>query len=300
MTSVHKPNIRRALCVVLAIFLLLPTAFPAWASGIESIPLRIPITGQVRKPFKTATIDTSNLSQGYVMCRYTGSASKAAVQVERIGSGKIYTHFISCGGDYASIPLTEGSGRYTVSVWEHLAGKRYSLAAQLTVDVSLEDDLLPFLYASHIIRFREGSLAVEKARELAEKAGGEPETIAAVYDFIVKNIRYDNDKAISVEAGYISEPDTVMKTGKGICIDYTALMASMLRSLGIPVKMIYGREPDGAYHSWVMVYSSEGGIAGNQELSAGEWTLFDPTFAANISKESWVPDKDGYEDNYIY
>ena len=51
-----------------------------------------------------------------------------------------------------------------------------------------------------------------------------------------------------------------METGKGICFDYASLAASMLRSQGIPTKIIFGYvAPDNLYHAWNMFYTEEKG-----------------------------------------
>lgn len=299
MLSIHRRIPARALCAGFLMLLLLTLPMRAWAAELEVV--RIPATGCKQVKEGAVTIDISNLSQGYVMCSYNGSADKIAIQVKKAGSDTVYTYYTPVNGDYEAIPLTEGSGRYYVQVWERLSGYSYTHAAKTVVDVVLEDELLPFLYSSHIIRFRENSLSVEKGRELAEHAGGDAETIAAVHAFIVENIRYDHEKVETLPAGYIANPDDVLISGKGICVDYAALMAAMLRSLGIPIQVVYGRTTDGMYHCWVRVYSGDAGRVGNVELQPGRWTLLDPTFAANVlNKSSWVPDTSGYEAVYTY
>ena len=55
--------------------------------------------------------------------------------------------------------------------------------------------------------------------------------------------------------------DSVMAEKKGICFDYAALMASMLRSQGVPVKLVVGYTSQGVYHAWINVWSEEGDCA---------------------------------------
>ena len=51
--------------------------------------------------------------------------------------------------------------------------------------------------------------------------------------------------------------DVILQEKKGICFDYAALMATMLRSQNIPAKMEIGyanMEEGAVYHAWLSVY----------------------------------------------
>lgn len=299
MTIHHPKPIAHALWVLLVILSLLARPMTAYAGAAPA--LQLPETGDLRVTGSAAVIDKSHLSRGYVMCRYTGKADRAAVQVEKAGSGKVYTHYISAVDGFTAIPFTEGDGRYTVDVLERQSGKTYAYAARTSVEVLLEDAFLPFLSASHIVRFDADSESVEKGRQLTEEAGGDAEAIAAVHDYLAENIRYDKEKAANLPTGYVSNPDAVLRDGMGICVDYAALMAAMLRSQGIPTKVIYGTTPGGEYHCWVRVYSTDAGKVGKTRLKVGAWTLLDPTFAAGFrNTPSWAPDASGYTIAYTY
>ena len=87
-------------------------------------------------------------------------------------------------------------------------------------------------------------------KELAASCTTDADIAAAVYDYMVKNIQYDTKKAASVQNGYLPSPDETLKTGKGICFDYASLAAAMLRSEGIPCKLITGYVGEETYHAW--------------------------------------------------
>ena len=104
----------------------------------------------------------------------------------------------------------------------------------------------------------------------------------------MNNISYDRVLASSITSGelkaYIPNPDRTLSTGKGICYDYAALMAAMLRSQGIPTRLIMGQVPQG-YHAWNEVYLQGTGwviIASFKywEVAGSAWVMFDATFAA--------------------
>lgn len=64
----------------------------------------------------SVSIDASNISDGYVMIRYTGRSEKAKAQIT-IPDGTVYTYTIK-GSDYNTFPLTGGNGDYTLKVYE--------------------------------------------------------------------------------------------------------------------------------------------------------------------------------------
>ena len=85
-----------------------------------------------------------------------------------------------------------------------------------------------------------------------------------------------------------------MKTGKGICFDYAALMTSMLRSQRIPTKLEVGYAGE-TYHAWISTYvDDKGWVDDIIKFDGKDWQLMDPTLAASNDKESvkkYVNDK---------
>ena len=91
---------------------------------------------------------------------------------------------------------------------------------------------------------------------------------------------------------------------KGICFDYAALMTGMLRSLGIPCKMIFGYAGK-AYHAWISVWSEDTGwVDGVIFFDGTTWQRLDPTFAssANQSEEimKYIGNGSNYKEKYFY
>ena len=99
----------------------------------------------------------------------------------------------------------------------------------------------------------------------------------------------------------IAETKT-LSTGKGICFDYASLAAAMLRSQGIPTKLIFGYvSPDDVYHAWNMFYTEESGwVTVSFEVSGNSWNRMDLTFSAGGAAASFVGDGSNYTDVYAY
>ena len=129
--------------------------------------------------------------------------------------------------------------------------------------------------------YSENSACVQEARELAADCSEDSEVAAAVYDLLVNNIRYDKQKAETVQSGYLPDPDETLSSKKGICFDYAALAAAMLRSMGIPCKLITGYVGENTYHAWNSFYlKNSGWITVEFKVNANEWQRVDITFAA--------------------
>ena len=102
---------------------------------------------------------------------------------------------------------------------------------------------------------------------------------------------------------YIPDIDATMQTRKGICFDYASLMSALLRSQGIPTKLVVGYSGT-AYHAWISVYLDEAGWVDNIiEFDGKDWSLMDPTLAANNDEDSvkkYVGDGSNYIVKYSY
>lgn len=268
----------------------------------DSIPqvLTPAADGTVAYTSPAATIDASHTSEGYVMVSYTGSSDKVKLQIAE-PSGVTTTYDLKSG--WAAFPLTGDSGAYTVTVLEHAYDNQYTTAFSQTVDAAITNAFGPYLYPSQYVNFTADSQAVAKAQELASGADTDLDVVANVYDYVTKNIKYDNDEAATVTTGYLPDVDAVLKSGKGICFDYTALMAAMLRSQRIPTRLEVGYSGS-AYHAWISVYTQESGwVNGIIQFNGSTWTLMDPTLGANNDNSSvkdYIGDGSHYQTKYIY
>lgn len=243
-------------------------------------------------------IDISHCDQGYGLVKYTGEADKINIQIDT-PDGNNYKYFIEEKEVYVPIAFTSGDGTYIVSAFEHIEGDQYVSLFTEIVDVALEDDFLPYLYPNQYVNFTSDSDAVKKAAEITKNASTDLELLTTVYHFVISNIVYDNAKAESVEIGYMPDIDETLETETGICFDYAALMAAMLRSQGVPCKMAIGYSSD-VKHAWIDVYiEGQGWVDKAIEFNGKEWRLLDPTFASYNEDDETVKEYIGDGANYI-
>ncbi|MFR9191052.1 MAG: transglutaminase-like domain-containing protein [Anaerotruncus massiliensis (ex Togo et al. 2019)] len=276
---------RRALRLALlpAVFLLLAAlcALPADAAAPAGTYVRTPAApGTVVHSNAKAGFDASNASQGYIMAWYAGTSDKVKVQIT--GGGSTYTYNLNTAGRKEVFPLTMGDGSYTVAVYERVTGNQYALAYSKQISVKLESAFLPFLYPNQYVNFSASSRTVSVAGTLAADAADQLGVVTNIYNYVISHITYDSYKAANVQSGYLPSVDSTLAAGTGICFDYAAVMAAMLRSQQIPTRLEVGYVSGGTYHAWISTYIAEvGWVDGIIQFDGKSWKLMDPTFASN-------------------
>ena len=209
-------------------------------------------------------VDASNTNFGYVMVRSEPNDKLLKTRVSN-GDGA-YNYDQRADNAFETYPLQMGDGTYDLQVLEQAEGTMYSRVFNTDVPVKLDCPEIPFLYPNQYVNYARGGTAVSEAIELTSGMTDTQKIVKKLYRYVVDHIEYDYDKAATVKSGYLPSPDETLAAGKGICFDYAALFATMLRARGIPVKLVIGYvAPDNLYHAWNLVYVD------------GVWQLFDAT-----------------------
>lgn len=281
-----------------------PTPFVPLRDNTPYCPTPV-ASGAVTYGNDVTTIDVSNASDGYIMANYTGTCPKVKLQI--IGPSSYKCTYNLNTAEYQAFPLTDGDGSYTITVNENIQGKEYSVSYELNLDVSITDPFSPYLTPSSYVNYNAHTSAVELAAQLCETAADDLDCVSAVYNYVIENIVYDYDKASQITSGalasYIADIDGTLNSGKGICLDYAALMACMLRTQHIPTRLEVGYAGL-AYHAWISVYIKDvGWVNGIVKFDGTSWSLMDPTFAASNSEEElkeFIGDGSNYSVRYIY
>jgi len=250
-----------------------------------------------------AEVDFSNASDGYVMARWIG-ATTADVRVVIVGPNNVqYQYRLNTAGQWEAFPLSGGNGNYIVRVMERVEGTRFAVTNTVNISLTLTDELAPFLRPNQFVNFNANSTAVAHANNLVRESRSVLQSVTLVYNWVVENISYDTELANTVQSGYVPDLEHVMNVRRGICFDYAALMTAMLRSQGIPTRLVIGYVGT-VRHAWISVFTEETGWINNLiQFDGNEWHLMDPTFTSTGGAEAarrFVGDGQNHNQTHVH
>ena len=241
----------------------------------------------------SAEYDKSNLDQGIISVKYTSQSAdkKAKVLIEY--KSQQYQYNIKSGSAYVNFPLQLGNGTYTVGVYEQIEDTKYAQVSETTVNLKLDDSSMVYLNSIQLIDWGEKMNTVTLAKELTKNKKNDPDKVEVCYQYMVQQFSYDYVKMKNVEYDYIPVIDDVLKKKLGICYDYAAVFASMLRSQGIKCKLIMGYTTNvKEYHAWNEVFIND------------KWVVVDTTYDsqmfANKIKYTFEKARKDYKESYEY
>ena len=242
--------------------------------------------------------DLSAVEEGYVAVSAV-SDKRLKFQVD---TGDIYYYDLKNDGTPSIFPLQSGNGHYVFRVCENIVESSYAYIAEASADVTMIDEFQPYLRTNDYVPYEKDSECVKLASQFASESYSALDVVDQVFRYVCQNVTYDKAKAENVQSGYVPDPDETLKTGKGICFDYASLTASMLRSQGIPTKLIFGYvSPNDVYHAWNMIYTKETGwIVAEFKVDQNDWNRIDLTFSANGADAQFIGDGGNYMDVYQY
>ena len=271
----------------------------------DSTPLcLVPTVGGARSDLvfgcDVATVDASNSEEGYVIVNYFGTSEKVKLKI--IGPDNVEYVYTLHGGEEV-FPFTAGNGDYNIKVYEIITGDQYAVVLNEVFNVNITNQFGPYLYPNQYVNFKSSDKTITLGSQICKNSTSELETVEAVYNYVVENITYDKEKAMTVQSGYLPVIDETVSTKTGICFDYAAVMASMLRSQRIPTRMELGYV-DEVYHAWISTYITDiGWVNGIIAFDGESWTMMDPTFAATSGKDEtkdFVGNGTNYQRKFVY
>lgn len=245
--------------------------------------LTVPVTAWANP--SASRIDVSELSHGVVSIQKDPARGSEKVKITK-GNQHFY-YSIEANNRF---PLQLGDGTYTISVLENVMGNKYRMVENREVVLTASSPEAVYLQPIQMIYWNEQTQAIAKARELTKDLKTDREKVAAIYNYVIQNVQYDYEKAKVVTSDYIPSVDATLQVGQGICYDYSALFAAMLRSEGIPTKLVMGKKNDIVqYHAWNEIYFKD----------TNEWVIIDTTYDSIMSKGTKKPTMIKNKSEYI-
>ena len=273
----------------------------------EEVP---PPTGVVLEPVapgnreqrsEQCVVDYSNAEDGYVMVFYYGETDKR-LKVLLSGPSTIYNYDLP-QGQWVVLPLSDGDGAYQAGIYRNVRGAEYAMVMMAEFEAALRDEFAPFLRPNQYVNYLTAPNTVQQGAELCAGLEHPLEKVAAVYDYVVQSLTYDEEKAATVQSGYLPKLDEILEIKKGICFDYAAMMTAMLRSQEVPCKLVVGYAGS-IYHAWISVWTEENGwIDGAIFFDGHVWKRMDPTFVSSAENREEILDfveHGDYTVKYLY
>ena len=216
-------------------------------------------------------VDVGNSSDGYFLAAITSkNKHKMKLRVEK--GGETLTYDLNNAGKLEVFPFQLGSGKYDISLWENVSGKKFSAAGKISVNVKLKREDAAFLVPNQYVNYGKNDQVVGMSLKVCRDKEGK-EAYTAIKKYISENFRYDYVKAATIKPSVLPDINTCFTKKTGVCQDLSAVMVSMLRVQGIPARLVIGYA-DKIYHAWVVC-----------EVE-GKKVLFDPTAAVSKSKNA--------------
>lgn len=238
-----------------------------------TIVLKLPeATGKTVKKDGKMTVDCSNMSEGYVMIKGPKTSKRLKIQIATSGAKLNYD--LNGNGEYEVFPLQFGNGKYQISLYENVSGKKYAKEGSIKLSVKMPNELSCFLYPNQYVCYDENTACVKEAQEICKGMTDQEEIFKTVCSYVVKNLNYDYIKSITVKPGQLPQIDECWEKKMGICQDLSAFTCAMLRSQGIPARLMIGTVGANTYHAWVVAVVN------------GKDKFFDPTAELNASSKA--------------
>lgn len=248
-------------------------------------------------------VNYSNASDGYISAMYRGTKLRAKLRVFANGETP-YDFDLSVGSVIQYFPLSFGNGTYTVMLLEQVEGASYATLLRNEFEVNITNPRSPYMFSNRYVKYDKNSKCVYKAAELCAGKTDNISKIAAIFKWITDNISYDNQLAATAPKTYYPDPDTTYSKKTGICYDYASLMAAMLRSQGIPTRLVIGYTGD-LKHAWNEIYTEQTGwITPELLLGNNGYNTVDATFYAGSSDKAriaaYISNPSNYSAVYYY
>lgn len=238
-------------------------------------------------------VDKLQLKNGVIGIKVDNIENEKIKVLIQLDDKKIY-YDIENGEEYQYFPLQLGNGKYKIGVLENVEDKKYKYVYKKNIEVKIENEKDVFLNSIKLINWNKEMESIKLAIELTKDCETELEKVQAIYKYMTENLTYDKEKT-GLTSKYIPNIEQTLEDKKGICYDFSSLFAAMMRSQGIPTKLVKGKSKfTKAYHAWNEVYIEE----------LDEWVVIDITKGSAYFHEdkenNMIEDSENFEKDFEY
>lgn len=215
----------------------------------------------------TSNFDITKLERGILGVGNISGTKRLKLRIQK-GNEK-YDYDLSNKGVMEYFPLQMGNGEYKAIIFENTSGTKYRTLDSKTILLNLQDPNVVFLNSIQNVAWASQSKAIQFGQQEGSKIKETAGKFDLFYHHMVSSYLYDYEKAKTVSIGYNPDIEIMFDKKRGICYDYSSLLAALDRSNGIPTKLVkgYATGVDG-YHAW------------NEVFLNGNWYVIDTTVDA--------------------
>lgn len=235
---------------------------------LATVFLCLIIFGFVGPAYSSSTYSISKINNSEIVIASNLYGKNMRLMVEK-GSEK-YNY--SLNNPEERLPIQLGDGSYTVKILQNTTGNKYKVLEKSTLLVKGSNSLDVYLTSSQPVYWKGMDELMSLTNNLTKNLITDSEKVNVIYNYIINNITYDNNKIKTITGEYVPNLEETLSSKTGICYDYAALLAGMLRSQGIHTKLVKGYKNDmKEYHAW------------NEVLIDENWVIIDTTYDAALN-----------------
>lgn len=214
-------------------------------------------------------------------------------------AGELITHPAGVqGGSFKlDIQLRFGPGKYTI--WAGDNSTKFNGKIRFELNNQSEKDtryISPSAYVDS-----DNQLVRDLACQILTPQMSETEKVKAIHDWVAGNIAYDYNAFLEGDTTLVPASET-LKNKKGVCRDYSFLVAALARAAGLQAKVVHGQ-------TWQSNGWTSQSHAWNEVYADGKWVTVDATWDAGyIQNNSFVhapsstyfaPDSEDFADTHF-
>lgn len=211
--------------------------------------------------------------QGVVSIEGKTVQKKIKIVVKKNNKETWYNADLENGRFDEAIWLTDGLGKYQVTVMVNEYDRKYSYGPSISIENvgEVNKNLVPAKYIES-----DDPVIKDAAAKILKNCSSDIEKAEAIYEWVVKNIEYDYKKLEKHKAGDYDNQYGALHTymtKKGVCFDFATLTAALGRSAGLQVKVAEGLANTDfslGLHAWNEIYITE----------LDKWIHVDTTFGS--------------------
>lgn len=228
--------------------------------------------------------------EGVVKLSGKTTNSKIKILVKKDDYTKWFDVDINKGKFSKKIYLTEGKGSYKIYILVNIEGRKYKYGPE--IEVINTKKVNKFLVSNKHIESNNKEI-IKLAKKITANKETDYEKAKAIYEWVIKNIEYDNkkyNKHLNDNYNQSYGALNTIKVKKGVCYDYATLVAALGRAIKLQTKVIEGKgitEDYSGLHAWNEIYISE----------KNTWIKLDTTFADTANSNYF--DTEEFDDNHI-